>query len=213
MYHPTHLYHPRRRHMEFQKVIETRRTTRHFTDQLVEKEQIQRILETGVLAPSHNHLRQWDFVILMDKAAKDAAIAPIQPVPFDVEKPKNPMQVMCKLAFPRQHQMLKEAPCILLPIIKNNGALFHAKEVFGMMDFASIWCVIENIFLAATNEGLACTMHMPHGDEHDEIMSSIHCPKGYILPCVIGIGYAADDAEYPPQVNFDFEDGIHWNKW
>ncbi len=149
----------------------------------------------------------------MDKAAKDAAIAPIQLVPFAVEKPKNPMQVMCKLAFPRQHQMLKEAPCILLPLFKNNGALFHAKEVFGMMDFASIWCVIENIFLAATNEGLACTMHMPHGNEQEEIMSSIHCPQGYILPCVIGIGYAADDAEYPPQVNFDFESGIHWNKW
>ena len=71
--------------------------------------------------------------------------------------------------------------------------------------------MIENIFLATTNEGLAYTMRIPTDKQPQEILSAVGCPEGYILPCMIGIGYAETNAEFPTQIYP--EKNIHWNKW
>jgi len=81
------------------------------------------------------------------------------------------------------------------------------------MDIAEMWCVIENIFLAATNEGLSCAMRIPHREQPREVLDAVGCPKDYQLLCMIGIGYAAPDAEYPAQTYPDIAECIHWDKW
>ena len=121
---------------------------------------------------------------------------------------------MVKIAFPKQRSMFEEAGCIILPIFKRDIRIVK-EDAFGrrFMDFAEIWCVIENIFLAATNEGLAYTMRIPMGSQPEEILSAAKCPEGYILPCMIGVGYAAENAEYPTQIYPKLEDCIHFEKW
>ena len=60
--------------MEFKKVIEKRRTTRQFTSKPVGRETIEHIIKAGLMAPSFDHARKWNFVILDDTAAKTAAM-------------------------------------------------------------------------------------------------------------------------------------------
>ena len=53
--------------MELYEAIEKRRTIRDFEDKPVDMEVIKKILSAGLKAPTNNHLRQWEFVIINDK--------------------------------------------------------------------------------------------------------------------------------------------------
>ena len=53
--------------MELYETIEKRRTIRDFEDKPVDMEVIKKILSAGLKAPTNNHLRQWEFVIINDK--------------------------------------------------------------------------------------------------------------------------------------------------
>jgi len=76
-----------------------------------------------------------------------------------------------------------------------------------------MWLVIENILLAATDEGLSCALRIPHQDQPERVLEAVGCPKGYLLPCLLGIGYAAENTEYPEQLYPDFNKAVHWDKW
>lgn len=50
--------------MEFYEVIEKRRTIREFIDREIPKDVLKRILSAGLKAPSSNHQRQWELIVL-----------------------------------------------------------------------------------------------------------------------------------------------------
>lgn len=53
--------------------------------------------------------------------------------------------------------------------------------------FSTIWCVIENIFLAAAAEGLGCSMRIPLNEEHDIVKAKLKVPPTYMIPVFIGV--------------------------
>ena len=199
--------------MEFRQVIEKRRTTRQFTSESVPRETIERIIKAGLMAPSFDHARKWNFVIRDDAAAKTAAIECIKPLPCAIDKPTTPIAEMIKIAFPKQHSMFAEAPCVVLPLYKRDTRIVNEPVPRTLMDTAEMWCVIENIFLAATDEGLSSAMRIPTEGEPEQILRAVGCRESFILPCVIGIGHPAPNAEYPTQTYPSLSDCIHWNKW
>ena len=199
--------------MEFRQVIEKRRTTRQFTSEPVGRETIERIIKAGLMAPSFDHARKWNFVILDDEAAKTAAIECIKPLPCAIKEATTPIAEMIKIAFPKQHSMFAEAPCVVLPLYKRDKRIVNEPVPRTLMDTAEMWCVIENIFLAATDEGLSTAMRIPTEGEPEQILRAVGCEEDFILPCVIGIGHPAPNAEYPTQTYPALADCIHWNKW
>lgn len=60
--------------MEFYDAIKKRRTVREWSDRKVGEEVIKRIVEAGLAAPSNNHLREWDFIVLHSDEEKAAAL-------------------------------------------------------------------------------------------------------------------------------------------
>ena len=199
--------------MEFTEVVEKRRTTRQFLDKPVEKEKIERIIAAGIKAPSFDHKRKWNFIAITDKESKERALASIEALPCAIETPKDPVQEMIKIAFPKQKTMFQQAGCLLLPVFKRVAEIQSENMTRSTMDIAEMWCVIENIFLAATNEGLSCAMRIPHREQPRQVLDAVGCPDNYHVLCMIGIGYAAPDAEYPEQIYPRLEDCIHWNQW
>ena len=60
--------------MEFYQVISGRRTCRAFLPKQVEADVLERILSAGLSAPSNDHLRQWEFVVLRQQEEKENVI-------------------------------------------------------------------------------------------------------------------------------------------
>lgn len=199
--------------MEFSEVVKMRRTTRQFTGAPVAKEQIDRIIQAGIMAPTFDHKRKWDFIVVTSEESKAKVTDCIEPLPCKFETPADPVQEMIKIAFPKQKTMFAEAGCIILPLFKRVSEIMTEVGPRGLMDFSEIWCVIENMFLAATNEGLGYSMRIPTKGQPEQILTTLGCPEDYQLPCIIGVGHIAENAEYPEQIYPDPNACVHWNQW
>ncbi len=206
--------------MDLYEAIYKRHVVRDFKEQIVPDEVLKRILDAGMQAPTHDHLRNWEFVILKDKEDKERGLQfvrqGVEPTLEILKKTLTdgtPQQKMYAVAMPRQYSMLMNASCVILPFFKSNSGVLKPSCVSSLNPISSIWCVIENIFLAATAEGLACSMRIPVGEEGENVRKAVNAPENYLLPCYIGLGYPADDRPEVEQVKYNLEEKIHFGKW
>ena len=207
--------------MDFYEAVYKRRTVREFLDKDVDFEAIKRILEAGNAAPTWNHNRNWSFIVLRTEEEKDYAFEYAKKLAdkFDADAylnrpkpyPTTLAQKMYAHAMPRQYTMLKGAPYVVIPVFKCKE--LNSQYVSKLNPFSTIWCVIENIFLAATAEGLACSMRIPLNEEHDIVKAKLKVPPTYMIPVFIGIGYADSNEHKLEQNAVDLERQIHYGRW
>ncbi len=96
---------------------------------------------------------------------------------------------------------------------QKQSPLLKPVEQSSLNYFASAWCALENMLLAATAEGLGTTFHIPVGDEVDKIKKIVHAPEGYEFICLLSVGYKAEDTFLPKQKEINVADRIHQNQW
>ncbi len=207
--------------MEFYEAIEKRKTTREFSDKAVNVETVKRILEAGNKAPTWDHNRNWQYIVLSTDEEKEYAFDEAKKTAdkFDADRylniprpyPVTLGQKMYGYAMPKQFTMLKDAPYVVIPLFKSKE--LDGEYVSKLNPFATIWCVIENIFLAATAEGLSCSMRIPLNKEHDIVKKKLKVPPTYMIPVFIGIGYANPEEQILEQYKPDVDKQIHWGKW
>jgi len=207
--------------MELYEVIDKRRTIRDFSGKEITEEVIRRILEAGLKAPSGNHMREIEFVVFRGKDAAANIIGRVtentksQLKYLEEEGPgmESSQKAMYVDALPKQYRMLVESGCLIIPFYKQRGELLQPTTQSSLNDFASVWMAIENVILAATDEGLVCTLRIPVGDEAAYVTRQVNAPQGYVMPCYLSIGYAAENAVINKQVKIDIDRRIHYGTW
>ena len=207
--------------MELYEAIYKRRTVRKFLEKEVDFDAVKRILEAGNRAPTWNHNRNWSYIVLRTEEEKAYAFEHAKKIAekFDAEKylnaprpyPTTLAQKMYAYAMPRQYTMLKDAPYVIIPVFKSKE--LNGEYVSKLNPFSTIWCVIENIFLAATAEGMACSMRIPLNEEHDFVKAKFKVPPTYMIPAFIGIGYADPNEKELEQNVANLEKQLHFGKW
>lgn len=207
--------------MELYEAIYKRRTVRKFLEKEVDFDAVKRILEAGNRAPTWNHNRNWSYIVLRTEEEKAYAFEHAKKIAekFDAEKylnaprpyPTTLAQKMYAYAMPRQYTMLKDAPYVIIPVFKSKE--LNGEYVSKLNPFSTIWCVIENIFLAAAAEGLACSMRIPLNEEHDIVKAKLKVPPTYMIPAFIGIGYADPNEKELEQNVANLEKQLHFGKW
>ena len=205
--------------MEFYDAVNNRKTVREWQDRDVPLETVERIINAGLAAPTHNHLREWEFIVLHSEVEKERALQFAKAWADDhgLTDPErlfpdaSIQQRMYKYAMPRQYTMLKDAPYVILPLFK--ARQLRADFVDELNVFSSIWCVIENIFLATTAEGLGNAMRIPVGEEGRKVVEALGVPEGWMLPCYIGIGYPKENVQEVEQHHYTAEQKMHFGKW
>lgn len=207
--------------MDFYEAVKKRRTAREFSDKEVDFEAIKRVLEAGNKAPTWNHNRNWSYIVLRTDEEKEFAFEYAKKIAdkFDAEKylsvprpyPITLGQKMYAHAMPRQFTMLKDAPYVIIPVFKCKE--LNGESVSKLNPFSTAWCVIENIFLAATAEGLSCSMRIPLNEEHDIVKAKLKVPATYMIPVFIGIGYADPGEKELEQQYPELDKQIRFGKW
>lgn len=205
--------------MEFYETVIKRRTYRGFTAEDVSEEALQRILGAALKAPTNNHLRQWQFVILRTQDEKDNALRfakafadshqtmPQWPGEGDTAKK------MYSYAVPRQYSMLNSCPYVILPFFKAAPSLFAPTAINSYNTLAGAWCMIDHLLLAAADEGLGCSLRIPVGSESADVAAAIGAPEGWVMPCYIGLGHPSPDEPEIEQITPTLEEVIHRGKW
>ena len=209
--------------MDFYEVLEKRRTIRDFSNRKVSDEVLDKILSAAFKAPTNDHLRQFEFIVVRGHENISRIVSPV------AENTKNIQQTALEVAagvmdkdehamfvsaLPKQQRMLIESDCLVLPFFRQmNAPLCHPVDQSSLNYFASAWAAVENILLAATAEGLACAFRIPIGNEPEYVKQAIHAPEGYEFTCFLAIGYAAENAHICKQKEIWVEDRIHYNVW
>ncbi len=207
--------------MEFYDAVGRRRTTRQFLEKDVGFDVIKRILEAGNKAPTWDHNRSCQYIVLRTDEEKEFAFSEAKKIAnkFDAERYLNMPrayeitlgQKMYGYAVPRQFTMLKSAPYVVIPVYRAKKA--GEDGISALNPFATIWCVIENILLAAAAEGLSCSMRIPLDKEHDIVKAKLKVPPTYRLPAFIGIGYADPEERALEQYAPDVDKQLRFGRW
>ncbi len=208
--------------METMDAIFNRKTTRSFKDIPVPDDLLRYIIRAGLHAPSNNHLRQWEFVIISDKNRRMQIIDKIDKnmTKEDAEKKVADMGLenseqrkMYINAFPLQHEMLLTAGALILPFFCQKEPLLKPVKLSSLNYFASIWCCIENMLIAASNFNIQGVMRIPFTAEIPYVKEYLNIPADYEFPCYLALGYPEDEKPLFSQVNQDIEKHIHINSW
>lgn len=208
--------------MELKDVLERRRTYRDYTDREVSDRIITRIIASAFKAPTNDHLRQLEFVVVRGRENIARIIAPLAKnmaafkdlvSEVDESGDKDKMAMFAD-ALPKQQKMLMESGVLILPFfMQKTHPLLKPVELSSLNYFASAWCSIENMLLTATDEGLGSVFHIPVADEADKIKEIVGAPKGYELACLLTVGYPKPGAFLPKQKEIIPRQRIHPGSW
>jgi nitroreductase len=160
--------------VDIYEAILARRTVRDFQNREIDLKIIRKIIKAGLHAPSNDHLRQWEFVIVNDKSARLKLINKVRKSTtteevvaiLDSWECFDPIQREMYLdGIPKQYKMLLMAGCLIIPCFQQKWPLLQPRSLSALNGFASIWCCLENILLAAAAEGIYGVTRIPFTDE------------------------------------------------
>ena len=205
--------------MECYDAINTRRSVRDFTEEMIPENTLKRIIAAAYKAPANDHFRDWHYIVVTDPEVKRQVLEgiPKNLTVKDVDRMtfiSDPVQnESYQVAVPKQYRMLYDTAALLVPLMKKKSDILHPANLSDLNCYASVWCSIENLWLAATAEGYGCNLRIPWGEEEAIAQKALGFPDGYLIPCFIGIGRPAPDAVLTKQINVDLDDRIHWQKF
>ena len=222
--------------MDFYQVLEKRRTIRDFSDKEVTDDVLKKVLSAAFKAPTNDHLRQFEFIVVRGQENIARLVSPIAENTENIQQNRleaaadvmdKDEHAMFVDALPKQQRMLMQSNCLDLPFFRQKDyPLCHPADQSSLNYFASAWAAVENILLAATAEGLACAFRIPIGNEPEYVKKEwiytlfetlseklVKAPEEYEFTCFLAIGYAAKNAHICKQKEIRVEDRIHHDVW
>jgi nitroreductase len=205
--------------MEFYEVVNRRRSVREFKSNPVEVDKLQRILEAGLKAPSHDHLREWEFIFVrnpeqrvrvVEAGAKAEDMADSKKLERALKDFTDDVQrEMYLKALSVQKRMLLSSPELLVVCFRMRKPLKECKTLYELNNFASVWTCIENILLAMAAEDLYGVTYIPRETSLLKIILDV--PADYEVASLIPIGYPKPyEVKQKPA---SLQDRIHSDKW
>ena len=181
---------------------------------------LEKIIAAACKAPTNDHMRDWHFIIVRDRQTvaklldcipKGISDAEMEQLIRDWNLNDSLQQECYRNAVPKQYRMLFDAAAVIIPLFRQKTDILHPDNLSHLNGFASIWCCIENLFLAATAEGYGCNLRVPLGEEGDHARQVLGFPTDYLMPCFIGIGRPKQDMQPVRQKEIDLSERIHWD--
>jgi len=147
-------------------ILMKRKSTRKYTDKLVEQEKVIEMLKAAMQAPSSKNQQPWKFIVVNDRLVLDDLA----------------------LTSPSAN-MLSQATLAIVPIMLEAEKAPH----FAVQDLSA---ATENILLEATNQGLGSVWIgiYPLEDRVSHVKKVLSIPENINPFSIISIGYPLDDS-------------------
>lgn len=169
--------------MEALDVILGRRSIRKYSEQSVSDEQLKRLLEAAMAAPSGHNKQPWHFIVIKDRATLS-------------EIPK----------FHNYSKMLEQAP---LAIVVCGDLEIEGGSGFWVQDCSA---ATQNILLAAKAIGLGAVWLGVYPNESlvKGLKTLLKIPEKITPLCIISVGHPLEEK---PPANRYLEERVHHNRW
>jgi nitroreductase len=164
----------------------TRRSIRKFTDEKVDRQALQTILEAGRMAPTAGNLQPCYFVVVEDPA----------------------LRMALKEAALDQEQVV-QAPTVIVVCADPERSSYYGdvgRNYLCLLDCAN---TVENMLLAAHALGYGtCWMG---GFKEKKVKQLLGLPEGFRVVALVPVGRPAETPEVPPRR--PLEEMVRWEKW
>lgn len=189
--------------MSILDIATSRRTTRKYKKDPVERADIKYILETIRQSPSGSNTQPWRVVVVQDPEAKkrvrESAEAGERSF-YESVSPERKIWYDSKGLSPSK-PLLTEAP-VLLVVLGDTSAPNYKP---------SVWVSIGYAILAAEDKGLSTVTYTP--SDPVLVSEAVGAPKGFLVESVLPLGYSADSKQKEKRntiEGFSFKD--QWGK-
>lgn len=143
------------------EIIQSRRSIRKFKKDIPEDSQIEKILEAGRWAPSGLNNQPWRFLVIKDKAKKDALAE-----------------------FTKYGNTIKDAPVVIV-VFMSIADSYHRDK-----DLMAIGACIQNMLLETHALGLGACWLGEILNKKEEVCRYLKLEKDYELMAVIALGFS-----------------------
>lgn len=185
--------------METYEAILTRRSTARCSDRVPAKDDIEKLLEAAVRAPTHHLTQPWRFVVLAGDARDDLATAWMAGQSKTGKDPKG------------LEGKTRRAPVIIAVI--DHPHLDHPKVIQEEEHYAT-GAAMQNILLAAHDMGLGAMIRTGPAAGYDEVKEYLGVQTGEVIAGLIYVGYPAPgDAERPMTRRTPASEVTEWRGW
>lgn len=187
--------------MEFREVVRARRSVRDFEPDPISREVLQRIMDSARLSPSAGNEQPWRFYVVSgEKRSEVGRLIACTTVHLrdylDVLGPEGHEEAA------QWYSALGNAPTLIVVTSPSTADVETVTE-----RCMSVGAAIENILLAAVDEGLAaCNITFSHWVE-DELIQALGVPDGWSIRTVIAVGRPG---EIPPKEQERRPDDTVW---
>ena len=182
----------------FYEQMDTRRTTRHFSNREVPRELIELAIKTASTAPSGAHLQPWTFVAISNPEVKaqirEAAEAEERKT-YSERMPEAWAEVLRPLGTDAVKEHITDAPWVI--ILFRQSKRLRDNEEWSPTYYSQESCgIAAGLFIAAIhNMGLTTLTHTPSpmGFLREILGRSDHEHAMLLMP----VGFPADEAKVP----------------
>ncbi len=168
--------------MEFEEVVNKRRSIRNYKDKDVEDEKIEKLLDAAMRAPSANNRQPWHFVVIESEKTQDE-IMDIHPY----------------------SSMLEEAP-LAIAVCGNTEKSEHYWVQDCSAATQNLLLMAENLGLGAVWLGV-----YPRKNRHERIGELLELPKHIIPLSIVAVGYPAEESREVDRFDEDNVHRERWN--
>jgi nitroreductase len=156
--------------MEFSELVKYRQSDRKYSDKLVEKEKLQKCIETARLAPSANNSQPWKFVIVDNAELKE--------------------KIADCVATLGMNKFIHQAPVIIAVVLEKTDVLLSLGSVIKDKEFCllDVGIAVNQFCLQATDIGLG-TCIIGWFDEK-KVKKLLHINRNKRVPLLIALGYS-----------------------
>ena len=196
--------------MEFFDVIRTQRAMRRLKPDPVSDEDVWKLLDAAVHAPSGGNLQGWNFIVLRDQAKKAQIAAWYLDGWTRVYGGRREAMLadegMARMYRSADHlaNHLAEVPVLIIACQRNNGGA-------DLSAGASIYPAVQNIMLAARALGLGTTLTSLHRLHEKEVKQLLGIPDNVDTYALIPVGHPrgkfGEPARMPP------DKVTYWDAW
>lgn len=173
--------------MDLFEAIKRRRSIRNYTNEDVSEEDLEKILEAAIWAPSAGNRQAWDFVVVRDDSVKKALVR----------------------AALGQRFIAEASLVIVVCANMERSASRYGSRGSGLYCIQDTAAAIQNMLLAVTALGLgACWIGAFY---EEEVAKILELPRGVRPIAIIPIGYPARIPQAPPR--FRLSDVLHYERW
>lgn len=195
--------------MQYQEVVHKRRAINFFDPEKdVDKDLLNKVIETAALAPSSFNLQPWNIIVLRDSGAKEKLKALAWDQPKVVEAPVVLIVLADKMGWQEGHATLEKN---WEEMLKSGSMKPEQRDWFiGAVKSLYDWSPDARLAFAAKNTGFfgmglmyAATAnglesHPMDGFDHEGVRKAFNIPDNYWIPLLLAVGYRKPGLELIP---------------